>query len=180
MSKKKNLWNSKLHWYCSFLTCFISYLVKYSKTILHIFLDITNKWWATKLNGPKVYKKIKGFPRHPPTLTGQLQIRFLARGPQGSFPPESEGIRWCQHSMSCLWEQVQISASLPELPPSYLVPKYWNSNHWLFWVTSAHSRLWHLSFHGSQSLFTHVIFYHCSYWTVNAVFLLVSYLCRPT
>lgn len=121
-------------------------------------------------------QKIKSSPRHPPTLkwkTGQAINHMPGKGyhkeDDRAVPTwhqilqwsllkgYSEGIRWCQHSMSCHGNR---SSSLPRClrcQPGYLMPRYWNSNHWLFWVTRAHSRPWHLVSTGDNPS-THVIF----------------------
>lgn len=108
--------------------------MKYSKTILHIFLDIVNIWWASKVNGSKAYKKFKASQdilpfrtEDRPGYNSYAWQSYHEEDIEHCFPadikhfseesPESEGMRWCQHMYVTSMGAGLCLTELPELPP---------------------------------------------------------------
>lgn len=77
-------------------------------------------------------------------------------------------------------EQVQFSASLPEMPTWLSYAQVLELKPLAFLGHKGTQQTVALSFHWRQSLHArHFFIYHCSYWTVRAVFLLVKYYAGP-
>lgn len=194
--KNKTPRSSKLHWYCSFSTCFRSYLVKYSKTILHIFLNIVNKWSASKVNDSKAYKNFKASKTfsQPTQKTGQaithMPVKAITTKTHGIVFQPTSNISVEIHLNLKGWDDVNTglryacgNGSLPQWAAraaalATLWPGTRTQTVGFSGSQACPQQREAPSFHCSQSLITFYI-YHCSYWTVYAVFLLVGYLCRP-